>query len=244
MILGDYIILGFCAKYLFFVKKISVGYFTNTKNHTTGKYRPINKQENPTSSVFVINTEESNIKQVYDANGYLDNLFLDLINNYNFPVDKATIFYIFDRDVKSNTDSALIRDLIQKLGNSRDNDDFNQAGLLLLSYPAIESFTISNFKDECFKLEYELGSEIKAYLNKNNLSNQRINEKSLAKAAFEMFLALDDIGIKSWDLDYFKDVNKKIFEYQELYYSNNSVYKVLSLLCFAFIDLGLIELEE
>jgi hypothetical protein len=87
-----------------------------------GKYKPQNIQANPSSSVFVINTKESNIKfiyDVYDANSYLNNLFTELINEYDFPADKATIFYLFDRDIKSNTKGSVFEDLIEKLSNSR-----------------------------------------------------------------------------------------------------------------------------
>lgn len=68
------------------------------------KYRPYNTKDNAHSSIFVINTKESNIKDIKDADGYLDELFIKLINEYKFPVDKAAIFYVFDRDNKSNTD--------------------------------------------------------------------------------------------------------------------------------------------
>lgn len=130
------------------------------------RYKPYNRKENPTSSIFVINTEESNIKDVEDANGYLDNVFIKLINKYNFPVDKATIFYIFDRDNKSNTDKAIIEELLSKLNNSREsNEDYDRQGLLLLSYPSIESFTASNYIKDCFNVEIETGNELKQYLN-------------------------------------------------------------------------------
>lgn len=84
------------------------------------RYRPYNKKENPLSQVFVINAEKSNIKDINDGNGYLDNLFVKLINEYNFPVDKAAIFYIFDRDNYSNIDNEVIKDLIKRLNNSRE----------------------------------------------------------------------------------------------------------------------------
>lgn len=135
------------------------------------RYRPYNKKENSTSSIFVINTEESNIKDIKDANGYLDDLFIKLINERNFPVDKATIFYIFDRDNKSNTDRTIIEELLYKLNNSTEsNEDFDRQGLLLLSYPSIESFTASNYIKDCFNIELETGNELKKYLHKKILT--------------------------------------------------------------------------
>lgn len=54
---------------------------------------------------------------------------------------------MFDRDPESNTDSALIENYISVLANPYDNEDGYKAGQMLLSYPSIESYTISNFKD-------------------------------------------------------------------------------------------------
>lgn len=59
-----------------------------------------------------------------------------------------------------------------------------------------------------------------------------------------MINALDIIGVSDYDLDNFGVSNRKIFDYQENYYGNNKMYKILSLLCIVFIDLGLIEIEE
>lgn len=55
-----------------------------------------------TSKVAVINTEESNISSISDKNDYLDRIFEILISEYDFPVDNTAIYYIFDRDPKSN----------------------------------------------------------------------------------------------------------------------------------------------
>lgn len=214
------------------------------KKDRTDKYKPYNIKENPSSSIFVINTEESNIECINDANGYLDKMFDSLINDYDFPVDKASIFYIFDRDVKSNTKTNIFDELIRRLGNSREsNHMFDKQGLLLLSYPSIESFIITSHVRESFNLEFELGKEAKQFLHQKNWSCQKLVEGSLINAADEMLLALEDIGA-SLDLDDFADCNKMIYEYQERNYSQNKKFRVLSLLCVALMDLGLIEIED
>lgn len=38
-----------------------------------------------------------------------------LINEYHFPVDKASIYYLFDRDPLSNTDAKAIQQYIDTL---------------------------------------------------------------------------------------------------------------------------------
>ncbi len=209
------------------------------------RYKPYNKKENPTSSIFVINTEESNIKDVKDANGYLDNIFIKLINEYNFPVDKATIFYIFDRDNKSNTDKSVIEELLSKLSNSKEsNEDYDRQGLLLLSYPSVESFTASNYIKDCYNVQIETGNALKQYLHDQNFRYQKLNKDTFKFAVEEMIKALSFIGINEYDLDNFKNVNLKIFSYQEENYNKNKKYRLLSLICFALIDLGLVTVEE
>lgn len=68
-----------------------------------------------TSKIAVINTKESNISDICDENCYLDSVFETLISEYDFPVDRASIYYIFDRDPKSNVDVPLIRKLISQI---------------------------------------------------------------------------------------------------------------------------------
>ena len=209
------------------------------------RYRPYNKKDNPLSSIFVINTEESNIKDIEDANGYLDNLFERLIDKYNFPVDKAAIFYIFDRDNYSNTNKTLISDLMNKLNNSREsNDEYDRQGLLLLSYPSIESFTASNYIKDAFSIEIEKGADLKKYLHERSIGYQKINKDTVALAVNEMDKAIKSIGIENYDLDDFRDVNLEIYSYEEKYYAQTKKYKLLSLLCIALLDLGLIALED
>lgn len=209
------------------------------------RYRPYNKKENPLSSIFVINTEESNIKDINDGNGYLDNLFVRLINEYSFPVDKAAIFYIFDRDNYSNTDNEVIKDLIKRLNNSREsNDSYDRQGLLLLSYPSIESFTASNYITNSFSIELEKGSELKAYLHERNISYQKINKDTVKLAVEEMNKALKSMRIDSYDLDDFRNNNISIYNYQESHHIKTKKYKLLSLLTIALLDLGLIIIED
>ncbi|QAT41002.1 hypothetical protein [Clostridium sp. JN-9] len=210
------------------------------------EYRPYNKKENPLSSIFVINTKESNIKDIKDADGYLDDLFTVLINEYEFPVNKAAIFYIFDRDNKSNTDSKIFRELINNLKNSREPNNVTYTqGLLLLGYPSIESFTASNYIDDTFNIKMDTGRNLKSYLNSiSNCTNQRINKSTIEKAVKEMLEAITNISTEDYNLDDFSQTNMKIYEYQEEHYLINKNYKLLSLLCISLIDLRLIEIED
>lgn len=206
-------------------------------------YRKYNSKENVTSQVFVINAEESNIKNIEKDNRFLDNLFAELIENYDFNVNNAAIYYVFDRDKHSNTDADFIKRMLSTLVNSRDNDKYERQGMLLLSYPSVESFTLSNFLENSFEKKCETGHELKQYLNNCALNQSRISEDSLKHATDELLYALDKMKVGSLDVDAFGACNKAIFDYEEREYSENCLYRVLSLLCISFIDLGLLEIS-
>ena len=55
----------------------------------------------------------------------------------------------FDRDIKTNN-LDTIKDLINKFNNSKESDTYDIPGLLLLSYPSLESFVVSNFQQDSF----------------------------------------------------------------------------------------------
>ena len=45
-------------------------------------------------------------------------------------------------------------------------------------------------------------------------------------------------------MDDFREVNKKIFDFEEKEMESNKAYRILSLLCVSLLDLGLLEIEE
>ena len=198
-----------------------------------------------TSKIAVINTEESNISDICDENCYLDSVFETLISEYDFPVDKAAIYYIFDRDPKSNVDVPLIRKLISQLKNAYENEDGLRGGLLLLSYPCIESYVVSNFIDDTHLIEFAIGWEVKAFVAKNNTQIQynKITEDTVKKVASEM-IKYFDIEQIPLEIDNMGRTNSEIFERQELRYAQSKTYKLVSLLSVALIDLGIIEFDD
>lgn len=206
-------------------------------------YAKYNSKENATSQVFVINTEESNLKYIDKDNQFLDNLFAELVENYDFDVDNAAIYYIFDRDNQSNKDVKFIEDMLSVLGNSRDNK-YNRQGMLLLSYPSIEAFTLENFVNESFNYRFEIGADLKKCLHEYKINQSHITEGTLKHAAEEVLYALEKIGIREWDVDVFGESNRQIFEYEEKEYDTEMAYRALSLLCISLIDLGVIEITD
>ena len=166
-----------------------------------------------------------------------------MIENYDFDVDNAAIYYLFDRDNQSNSDDEFIRDLLSVLVNARDNDGYDRQGMLLLSYPSIEAFTLSNFADNSFQRQYKIGADLKQDLHNNNYNQSRISEETLLHATKELLNAFREMGIIEWDIDEFGGYNRAIFEFQEKEYGKEKLYRVLSLLCMSLIDLGLLEVE-
>lgn len=208
----------------------------------SNKYNIYNQKNNPSSCIFVVNSKEVQMSSLNDYD-YLEQLYIKLQDEYKFPVENASIYYIFDRDVKSNNLNT-INDLINRLDNSKESSTYDFHGLLLLSYPAIEAFTVSNFIENSLNVEFELGKELKRYAHVNNCNHQKINDETLKLAVDELHKGLIEINAKDYDLDDFSQTNKLVLDYQEQNYTQNNTYKVLSLLCIALIDLGLITIEE
>ena len=207
-------------------------------------YHKYNSKENATSQVFVVNAEESNIINIKKDNQFLNNLFADLIENYDFDIDNAATYYIFDRDKESNTDEKFIEEMLLVLANSRDNSGYDRQGLLLLSYPSIESFTVSNFEKNSFDTRIDTGKKLKEYAHQKNYNHQKINEQTLLFAVQELLKALDIIGDIKLDVDDFSIDNRKIYDYEEKEFKDTKAYWLLGLLVIALIDLGLIEISD
>ncbi len=153
------------------------------------------------------------------------------------------MFYLFDRDNQSNTDAQMIEKLISSLTNSRENKNFLRQGLLLLSYPSIESFTLSNFCEDSFSEKFKIGDDLKSFLHEKNINHQNITEDTLVAATNELFKAFSVMGINNYDIDNFGDYNMDIFNYEEKEFASDAVYRALSLVCISLIDLGLLETE-
>lgn len=224
------------------LKKIFVdvmGYTQIEKRRENARYYIRNAEKH--SVIAVINTKTSNIESITDQE-YLDSVFEKLIEIYDFDVDNAAIYYLFDRDPESNTDLGLITQLIGKLKNALENDDYTRGGMLLLSYPSVESYEVSCFQDESYKLSKKLGAEVKEYIcsNAKLISMNKINETSIVHAGSEMKGYLELMGIEL-DLEDFSVTNEKVFHTEEQYLMEHSAFRLLSLLSCAFLDLGILK---
>lgn len=223
-----------------FCNLLGYSYIENRRNRPT--YFTSNQDR--FSQVAVINTRESNIRDISENESYLDDVFDVLREQYQFPVDQSAIYYLFDRDPKSNTDSALIERYILSLANPYDNEDGYKAGQLLLSYPSVESYIVSNFVDGANALRFQLGKDAKTYIGANTeIQMNKISEETLTRAANEFLHYLESEQIQ-FDIDEFAPASHEVFTRQERDYLEGNGFRLFSMLTLAFLQLGILEFDD
>lgn len=114
--------------------------------------------------------------------------------------------------------------------------------MVLLSYPSIESFVISNFEKEMYKFHERFDfneKTLKQYIGDNMYDNHKMSIDTLSNAFLELINSLEKIDVSKINLDNTKEFNTDIFSYEQ---SVNNRY-MLSLLLISFVDLGIIEIE-
>ena len=221
-----------------FCKLLGYSYIEKRRNKPTYFTSP----NDNFSKVAVINTRESNIRDISENELYLDEIFDVLRDQYHFPVDQSAIYYLFDRDPKSNTDPELIENYIFSLANPYDNKDGYKAGQLLLSYPCIEAYTISNFRDNVNDFRFQLGRDAKTYIGQNtDIQMNKISDETLIKAAHEFLNYLESEQI-AFDIDEFSAASHTVFTKQEAEYLSGAGFRVFSMLTLAFLQMGILEM--
>ncbi|MBQ3513653.1 MAG: hypothetical protein IJA32_07635 [Lachnospiraceae bacterium] len=224
------------------IKKIFediLGYKRIEKRRTKTTY--YQSQTDSHSVVAVINTKTSNIGSI-NENEYLDVIFQELLERYDFDVNNAAIYYLFDRDPISNTDSKLILNLIRTLKNSRENENNLLGGMLILSYPSIEAYEVSNFYDATYLQSAEIGDNVKKFIasNAKNISLNKISAESIVHACNELLNYATEHKI-TLDFDNFANANERIFLEEEQYYQKNHSYFLLSMMSCVLLDLGILK---
>lgn len=212
----------------------------NKSNYT--KYVSNN---NPNSRIFVVSAKSSNLKSAgEDGKAYLDSVFSTLYNDYSLDTTNAAVYYVFDRDNESNFFSVAEK-LSRTLKNSRDNG-IDANGLLLLSFPCVESYIKSCIDDYKFET---IGTpkELKEIVSSSSYQYNQIEELSLIRACNYMLLGINQIcgrDLKASDLDDFADLGCKLLSEENDLYLDKKQYRILSLLSVAFIDLGIISINN
>lgn len=116
-----------------------------------GRERIYVSEQNENSKIFIINSEKSNIQSITNKE-FIDKQ-VTLLKRYeeDFNYEDIPIYYIFDCDRKNDQNN--IEMLVNMFGNAREPSKENEydsiGGMLLLSYPSIE--TLMNAFNELAK---------------------------------------------------------------------------------------------
>lgn len=200
-------------------------------------------KKNKNSKIFIINSEQSNIQSI--ANTQFRDEQVKILKQYDdeFNYEDIPIYYIFDCDRKN--DRIAIENVINTYVNAREPSEENKydsiGGMVLLSYPAIESFVISNFEKDMYKFHERFNfneKTLKQYIGDNKYDNHKMSIDTLSNAFLELVSSLENINANKINLDNTKEFNTTLFNYEQ---SVNNQY-MISLLLISFVDLGIIEM--
>ena len=220
-----------------FRKIFHYNYIEKSRNqHNFKNYDEFVMKGNENSRVIVINAKNSNLSSIKKDENYLNEIYKQLYLEYQIDVKNINIYFIWDRDNESNPKD-VTKDLLSRLGNSIENKNGEMNGLLLLSYPCIESFTISNFDKHTISLKEK---DLKKYVKDNDYKVNKINKYTLLNATVMMNKGLLEFGISKYDLDDFSKTFLKVFNEQETILDSKKYYNLLSLISIIFLDLNII----
>lgn len=190
------------------------------------------------STVIIANTSNSSIKSILEDKEYKEQLYKLLKSEYNKSLKNIPIYILWDRDNRSN-DKNIVLENIKVFKSALDND-YDMNGLLLISYPCIESYELSNFKKRLWQCKLTSSEETKKRMKAIIPNLHNINEKSLLLATENMHKTMFNMGVYKYEPADFETTNLKIFSNEEDSYLNNGYYIALSLISVMFIDLGII----
>lgn len=197
---------------------------------------------NKYSKVFVIPAAHSAIAKLSDDADYFDEVYRFLVIDYGLDVENSAIFYLFDRDRRSNR-PRQIKPVLEKYGSSRSSVGYEMNGLFLLSYPSIEAYLSTANGDD---LELGAGESAKRYVEGRNYCIGDVCEKEILLAASSMVSTIESICKTRFcaeSLDDFTETNKRILSFQDDKWARDHRYATLSLLSASLIDLGIISVD-
>ncbi len=207
------------------------------KINSKDEFIQLEKSDDKYSRILIIKNKIPQIQGIIKHEDYLDKIF-NKISNFGFDPHNSAIYFIFDRDYLSNSQN-IIEVLMGKLINSRENPDYYLPGILLLSYPSLESFYCNaNNDDKIFKSALEM----KKYVNENKYKN--ITDKNIKIATIKFLEILGQMN-HIYDeniLDDFEYFNKDILKIEDEKYIESGFYLTLSLFIISLLDLQIIEL--
>lgn len=219
------------------------GYQTYYKKRENSKVRccALKNNININSKIFIVNSKSSNVTTMEDED-FIESELNCIVKEYpelNIDIKNIQKYFIFDCD--RIEDQKYMEKLINKYSNSLDSndEDYSLGGLLLLNYPSIESFLISNFCVDSFLVKDDLieSGNIKQYNDDMGYIPNKMSKDTIKNAVNELVNALDNMNIKNIDLDNMDRDNLNIYEYET---QKNYKY-IFSSLIISLIDIGIIK---
>lgn len=199
-------------------------------------------KSNNGSSIIVANASNSNIKSILEDNDYKDKLYNLLKYEYNRSLKNVPIYILWDRDADSNKEDVVLKSLVT-FKSSLDND-YDMNGLLLLSYPCVETYELSNFDKQLCKKNFKSSFDAKKEMKMSVPKLDDINENTLLLAVENMHRVMNDYEIRSYDPSNFQKENIRIFNEESKEFLNNKYFNALSLISVMLVDLGIIREKE
>ncbi len=221
-----------------------LGYSYVSHNRSNVDFKFIDPKDK-NSIVYVFNSRNSNINSISDTEAISEDVTRYIQEKYesDFAIEYAAVYYLFDRDFKSNKEDVVL-ELIKKYGNSRDIlDNYGRQGLLLLSYPSIEAYFLECLQNNYERFHFALGKDLKPFIEKRKKNAYKLTEKSLIIGFRNSVKMAQRMKVFNLDLDNFSECNKTIFRSQEKQLAKRGAYHLFSCLSFALYDLGIIKIN-
>ncbi len=194
------------------------------------------------SKITLINTPTNNINSILNIDDFFDYIFKDFAINLNLDTINNPVYFIFDRDPGNNR-PCIVEKLLNKLTNSQ-NDTDEQNGLLLLSFPSIESFILSLHEKYSYNNKIRLGKDLKKIIDDKEYE-KKINDNLLKNSINEFIDFLLKNNILDVETDIYNELDKiglKIYNIQKELYFKEKLFYCISQLVEILIDLQIVEL--
>ncbi len=229
-------------KYIF-MNILGYNYVSNNRDNREFKFT---KNGDKNSIVYVLNSKNSNISSIADSDEMSEEVSSFIREKYDvdFAIEYAAIYYLFDRDYKSNS-SDVVLELMKRYNNSRDiSEDYDLQGMLLLSYPSIEAYFMECLQKDYHRFHFDLGKDLKPFLTKRKKNHYKLTEDNIIKGFRNTIKTMSRMKVKHIDLDDFTETNQTIYNYEERILENNGFYSLISLLSMSLLDLGVIRYKK
>ncbi len=191
------------------------------------------------ANIFLFNLRKPQVKAINDYR-FRDDLYKEVLLEYGIDLKNKPVYYVWDRDPGSNS-AEDTRALIERLGSANGNTMANpkqdyENGLLILSYPAAESYIISHLKP----VKFVSNTSLKTYVKQEKMRIRDFSQDGLIKAVHTMHRRMEGFGISSYDTDSFSGTHLSLYEDEEKVYKSKGDYLIFSLISVILVDLGIL----